>query len=157
MLKRSMSLRVTREDHFIRLFLSAYERGSWANAALTKPDAIERTSPAVDQIATRSDGTILALEHTIIEPFVGEKEDFAAFEQAAFRRIEQDESLLVPGYCVEVFVPVGTVRHEPPAARNAIVQSVHDWIKAQRLALPKGTSAHRCVITSVEPDTGYIL
>lgn len=140
----------TREDPFIKLFLSAYEKGSWADADTTKPDAIDRTNPAVDQIATRkSDGKVLAIEHTIIEPFVREKEDFASFDRADFLRIEKDESLLVPGRGIEVFVPVGTLRNEPQVARDSIVQSVHAWIKLNRLALADGTSRHLCSITGV--------
>src|ERR1700722_5412903 len=113
----------TREDPFIKLFLSAYEDGSWANADMTKPDAIERKNPAVDQLATRkSDGRTVAVEHTIIEPFVGDKEDFAAFE-AAFLAIEQDTTLVVPGRWLEVFVPVGALRKQPQPVRDAMVQS----------------------------------
>ena len=110
---------------FHQAFPSAWEKGSWADAGLAKPDAIDRTNPAVDQIAARkSDGKTLAVEHTIIGPFVGDKEDFAFFE-AALLGIEKDESLAVPGRLIEVFVPVGTLRNQPQVARDSIVQSVH--------------------------------
>jgi hypothetical protein len=82
-----MQMRSTRDDNFIKLFLSAYENGSWADAKFTKPDHLDRTKPAVDQRATRkSDGKILAIEHTIIEPFVGDKGDFAFFERVSQNR-----------------------------------------------------------------------
>ena len=148
-------MRPTREDPFIKLFLSAYENGSWADAALAKPDAIERTNPAVDQIATRkSDGKTLAIEHTIIEPFVNDKEDFAFF-QAAFLGIEKDESLLVPGRWIRVFVPVGTLRNQPQESRDAIVQSVHRWIKSSRLILPDGISQNLCSITGIPGEPPF--
>ncbi len=135
----------TREDPFIKLFLAAYENYSWADADLLKPDAIDRTNPAVDQVAKRkSDGKTLAIEHTIIEPFVQEKEDYASFAQADFLGIEKDQSLLVPGMWLEIFVPVGILRNQPPTARAAIVQSVHDWLKTNRLTLPEGNSQHPC-------------
>ena len=141
-----MSATTTREDPFIKLFLSAYESYSWADAKLEKPDALDRTNPAVDQLATRSaDGRKLAIEHTIIEPFVGDKEDFAFFE-AAFLGIERDNSLPVPGCRIQVFVPVGVLRNQPRAARDAIVESVHQWIKANRLVLSYGASQHQCAI-----------
>ncbi len=146
----------TREDPFIKLFLSAYEDYSWADAELLKPDAIDRTNPAVDQVAKRkSDGRTLAIEHTIIEPFVQEKEDFASFAKSDFTDIEKDQSLLVPGIWIEVFVPVGTLQNQPPAARAAIVQSVHDWLKTNRLTLPEGKSDHACPINgaSINPVT----
>ena len=142
-----MTIAATREDPFIRLFLSAYETGSWVDARLVKPDAIDRTNPAVDQMAERkSDGKTLAIEHTIIEPFVQEKEDYAFFSQADFLSIEKDQSLLVSGIWIELFVPVGTLRNQPPSARAAIVQSVHGWLKANRLTLPEGNSQHSCPI-----------
>lgn len=142
---QSVPTESTRDDDFIRLFLSAYEDGSWADATLTKPDNIDRTKPAVDQRATRkSDGKTVAIEHTIIEPFVRDKEDFASFERA-FLRIENDKSLPVPGRWVQVFVPVGTLQNQrKTGARAAIVDSVHGWIKSNRLALRDGTSQHRC-------------
>ena len=107
-----------REDTFISLFLSAYENASWADALHQQPDQIERAKPAVDWIAKRkSDGRTLAIEHTIIEPFVGEKADFASFE-AAFLEIQRDKSLLVPGRWIQVFVPVGVLDNQPRIARE---------------------------------------
>jgi hypothetical protein len=138
----------TRESPFMMLFLSAYEKGSWADADQQKADAIDRTNPAVDMVAERkSDGMTLAIEHTIIEPFVQEKEDYASFSEADFFGIEKDQSLVVPGIWIEVFVPVGTSRNQPPAARKAIVQSVHDWVKSNRLVLPKDSSQPLCPIS----------
>jgi hypothetical protein len=136
-----------REDTFISLFLLAYENCSWADALHQQPDKIERTEPAVDWLAKRkSDSKTLAIEHTIIEPFVGEKADFASFE-VAFLEIERDPSLLVPGRWIQVFVPVGALQNQPTVARELIVQSVHAWIKENRLVLPDGISEHRCAVT----------
>lgn len=138
-----------RADTFISLFLSAYENGSWADALHEQPDKIERAKPAVDWLAKRkSDGETLAIEHTIIEPFVGEKADFASFE-AAFLEIESDTSLLVPGRWIQVFVPVGALQNQTEIARELIVRSVHAWIKANRLFLTDGISEHRCTITGI--------
>jgi hypothetical protein len=92
-----MSAPHRREDEFIRLFLSAYENGSWADASHSQPDKIVRSKPAVDWFASRKcDGMTLAIEHTIIEPFVGDESDLAIFLKAAFLEIESDASLLVP-------------------------------------------------------------
>jgi hypothetical protein len=145
-----MSTGGSREDAFIGPFLSAYEDGAWAHAEATKPDAIDRTNPAVDKLATRkSDGRTLAIEHTIIEPFVGDKKDFAFFEKGLLA-IEADQSLPVPGRWVRVFVPVGTLQNQPKkAARDAIILSVHNWIRSNRLALPDGISGHRCAIIGI--------
>jgi hypothetical protein len=149
-----MTIGATREDPFIELFLSAYEKGSWADADLRKPDAVDRTNPAVDKVAERkSDRMTLAIEHTIIEPFVQEKEDYASFLKGDFFSIEKDQSVLVPGIWIQVFVPVGTLGNQPPPARKAIVQSVHDWLKAKRLDLPEGSSQQYCPINGAPANT----
>jgi len=91
----------------------------------------------------------LWLSSTIIEPFVGEKKDFASFTGADVLSIEKDKSLLIPGRWIQVFVPVGTLWNQPRPTRDSIVQSVHAWIKSNRLALAEGTSQHPCRITGV--------
>jgi hypothetical protein len=103
-----MPTKLRRENTFIERFPSAYENHSWADAKIDWLD--ERIDGAVEAIATRqSDGKTLAIEHTIIQPFVGEKEDFAFFE-AAFLKIQQDTTLPVPQRWIRVFIPVGILR-----------------------------------------------
>src|SRR5438270_12189261 len=103
-----------REDLFVKQFLSAYEDRSWADADVEWLDKTHDS--AVEARATRkSDGRTLAIEHTIIEPFEKDKEDFVQFK-AAFLQIEEDESLLVPGRWIQVFVPVGIFRNQRKAA-----------------------------------------
>ena len=145
---QSMPTKPRREDTFIERLLSAYENESWADAEIDWLD--KRIDGAVDALATRrSDLKTLAIEHTIIEPFVNEKEDFA-FLEAAFLGIEDDKSLLVPGRWIQVFVPVGTLHDQrKQSVRNAIVKAVHSWLKTNRLSLRDGTSEHRCGIAGV--------
>ena len=65
--------RVYPERPLIQMFLAGYEQGVWKDATL---NSVEETQEnAVEVIATRSDGKTLALEHTLIELFVGEKYD----------------------------------------------------------------------------------
>jgi hypothetical protein len=143
-----MSTRTWREEDFIAPFLSAYEDGTWADAETKKPDSLDRVNPAVDKLAIRKlDGKVLAIEHTIIEPFLGDKEDFASFKET-FLKIEADRSLAVPGRHIQVFVPVGSLRNQPrKRVREAIVRSIQDWIRSNRLALCDGMSQHPCAIT----------
>lgn len=136
-----------REDTIIERFLSGYENGSWSGANIDWPD--KRTDRGVDAIATRSsDGRKLALEHTIIEPFVDEKRDFAFFRDT-FLSIENDTSLPVPEQWIRVFVPVETLRDRERGVRDAIVNAVHGWLKANRLSLRDGDAEHRCAVTGV--------
>lgn len=138
-----------REYAFIRQFVSAYENGSWADAEHTQPDQIDRSRQAVEWFAKRrSDGKTLAIEHTIIEPFAGEKSDFATFS-AAFLEIEQDAGLRVPGRGIVVFVPVGVLDKKEKEERYAVVRSVHSWIKSHRLTFSEGTAQHSCSVTGI--------
>lgn len=145
-----MSARSSREEDFISPFLSAYEDGTWADAETKKPDSLDRVNPAVDKLAKRKlDGKVLAIEHTIIEPFIGDKEDFA-FSEATLLDIEADQSLAVPGRHIQVFLPVGLFRNRSQKAeRDAISRSIQDWIKSNRLALGEGLSEHQCTITGI--------
>ena len=64
------------DEVFVRLFLSAYEDGSWADAEIIPLDQL--IDGTVEALATRkSDRKTLAIEHTLIEPFMGDKRDFA--------------------------------------------------------------------------------
>jgi hypothetical protein len=130
----------------VERFLSAYEGYSWADSKVDWLD--ERLDGAVEALATRkSDSKTLAIEHTIIEPFIGDKEDFAFFERA-FLPIEEDETLLVPNRWIRVFIPSGTLHGQgEQATRVAIVNGVHNWIRTNRLALPNGFSEHSCAIS----------
>jgi hypothetical protein len=141
-----------REDTFIELFLSAYENFSWADAHKCWLD--RKLDKAVEMLATRkSDGKTLAIEHTLVEPFVSDKGDYAFFEPS-FLKIEDDETLVVQDHWIQVFIPVATCRRRlhgrrKAAARDAIVKAVHDWIRANRLSLPDGQTNHQCEVRGV--------
>jgi hypothetical protein len=149
-----MPTKPRREKKLIELFLSAYENDSWKGAHLCWVE--EWLDGAVEVVATRSDGKTLAIEHTIIEPFVGDKKDFAFFAPM-FLPIEKDESLLVPKLRIQVFVPVGTLHGRKLSARDAIVRGVHDWLKNNRLSLPEGTSEHQCTVGGITGKPNFNL
>jgi hypothetical protein len=138
----------------IELFISAYENDSWKGAHLDWLD--ERQDGAVEVLATRSDGKTLAIEHTIIQPFVGDKEDFAFFAPM-FLPIENDKSLLVPNLWIRVFVPVGTLHGRKLSVRDAIVRDVHDWLKKNRLSLANGSSEHQCTVGGITGKPNFTL
>jgi hypothetical protein len=88
------------------MFLSAYENDSWK---LSSRDWVEeRQDGAVEVIATRADGTELAIEHTLVQPFVGEKFDSDVFMKA-FGRIEKNTALVLPGRHLDVSIPVHAI------------------------------------------------
>jgi hypothetical protein len=133
-----------REDKFIDIFLSAYENCTWRDAHLRRP---ERTQDnAVEAVATRtSDGRNLAIEHTIVEPFVGEKGDLAQFSPA-FEKLLEDKSFLVPDRITNVFVPVGILDGQKADARQALVDGIAAWLKSNIATLPKDWSTPVCSI-----------
>ena len=133
-----MPTRRRRENTFIQQFLSAYEDFSWAEANIQWLDEV--IDGTVEALVTRSDGGTLALEHTIVEPFIGDKEDFAFFSQI-FLPIENDETLVVPHLWLNVGVPVGILKgmHKRDE-RICLADAVHEWLRQNRSALREGTS-----------------
>jgi hypothetical protein len=133
-----------REEGIIDIFLSAYENNSWEDAEFTHP---ERTQDnGVDVLATRkSDGLKLAIEHTIIQPFLGEKGDFAQF-WSAFEALQKDESFKVADRITYIFVPAGILDGWKQNSRQAIVSGISGWLKSNIAQLPEGTSKHLCKI-----------
>ena len=87
-----MPTKARRENVFIERLLSAYEAGSWATAQIDWLD--QRIDGAVEALVARADGRTLAIEHTLIEPFIDDEKDFAQFEKALLD-IKNDKTLLV--------------------------------------------------------------
>jgi hypothetical protein len=138
------------ETVLIRLFVSAYENFAWADAKIDYLD--EQKDGDIDALVTRANRQTMAIEHTLIEPFVGDKRDFAAFKQA-FLRIEDDKSLAVPDTGTTVFVPVGILDRQKLANRDVIVEAIHSWIANNRLGLREGTHGYQCDVPGMSPVT----
>jgi hypothetical protein len=131
-----------REDKFVDIFLSAYDGYSWKDAHVERPEKTQDN--AVEAIATRnSDGKTLAIEHTITEPFVGEKRDLAQF-WPAFESLRNEKSFRVPDRTTRVFVPVGILDRKKPEDRRTIVDTVGSCLRASIASLPEGWSNLRC-------------
>ena len=142
------------EDVFIEAFLSAYDNLSWAEA---DKDWVDRhVDGGVEMLATRkSDGKTLAIEHTLIQPFVGDINDFKFFERA-FLKIEDDKSLVVPNRRIQIFVPIRTLDPFPKAeARAVVVKAVHEWIRANRLQVRDGEHRYECRVIEVPWRSGF--
>jgi hypothetical protein len=138
------------EQVFIRLFASAYENFAWADSEIDPLD--EQIEGAIEALITRADGETIAIEHTLIEPFVGDKTDLAIFERA-FLRIKNDKSLVVPDTRTIVYVPAGILDDKKPAKRNVIVESIHSWIAENRLRLREGKHGYQCDVPGMPPVT----
>ncbi len=139
------------ENHIIRIFISAYGKGFWKDGLLVFPDELQ--DGGIDGLATRSDGRTLAIEHTVVEPFVGDIADQSEM-LPTFAVIDADPALAVPGLWIRVFVPVGTLHLRKPTARQAIGTAVHGWLRNNRLGLTPRNSEHSCVVCGAggKPD-----
>ncbi len=138
------------EQVFIKLFVSAYENYAWVGSKIDRLD--EHIDGAVEALITREDGKTMAIEHTLVEPFFGDKHDFAMFERT-FLRIEDDKSLAIPNTGITVFVPVGILDGRRPQMRNVIVKSIHSWIVDNRLNLLEGEHKYQCGVHGMSPVT----
>ena len=130
-----------KERPLIELLLSAYQDDAYRECTL---DWLEDTQDgAVEVLATNRAGETLAIEHTLIQPFAGEKQDSDRFLKA-FARIEQDKSLIVPEWDIDIFIPVGAL----PTGYDwgAIGDEVRVWLATQRCLLPEGTNRQTCMV-----------
>jgi hypothetical protein len=119
------------EDALIELFLRMYEAGSWAGD-LSRREYPERVKDGgVEIIATQvTTGRTLAIEHTVIEPFIGEKNDFHKNFQELQRQLRADDSLKESGVALYVDAPVNVLPKGvswPP-----IIEDVKAFLRAQK-------------------------
>ena len=135
-----MPTRSRREDAIIERFVSAYEDCAWKNSHIYWLDRVK--DGAVEALVTRPDGKTLAIEHTLIEAFVGEREDLKRFER--FLHIEKDPALLQVDRIVYIDVPRGALPKRTPW--NAIVTCVQRWLQANLAQLGEGDGYHDCTI-----------
>ena len=140
------------ENRLITLFVSTYENDAWKTDTLTFPD--EEQDGGIDGFATRADGSTRAIEHAVVEPFVGDIADQSEFIPE-FLSMEKNKSLLVPDIWIRLFVPFGTLHLQKRPVRDAILKGVADWLRANRLSLPKGDSEFVCPIPSVPADPNF--
>ena len=136
-----MPTSVRREDAIIKLFVSAYEDNAWKDSCIKWLDKLK--DGAVDAHVTRTDGKTLAIEHTLIEPFVGEREDLERFKKS-FLHIEYDPSLRQSDRVVYINVPRGAL---PKGTQwNSIVTCVKRWLQVNLAQLNEGDGYHDCPI-----------
>ena len=135
-----MPTRPRREDAIIERFVSAYQECAWKESRI---DWLDRTTDgAVDALVTRQDGTTLAIEHTLIEPFVGDRQDFE--RSKIFQSIERDPALRQVDRVVSVDVPRGAL--PMGEARSAIVTCMQRWLRSNLPQLAEGSGCQECAV-----------
>lgn len=134
--------RIYPERPLIKMFLYGYEQGAWKDSVLNWIEETEEN--AVEVIATRDDGKTLAIEHTLIELFKGEKYDSTIFTEAFESRIEKNPDLIIAGRALDVMIPVGAlvgVKDRDEAGEVLLV-----WLKANHASIPAGESEQTVII-----------
>jgi hypothetical protein len=120
---------VTKQDAtLIELFIKGYAELTGVRQLLReRPDEIERRKKAVDAIAEDEQNRTTAIEHTLVQPFEGQKSDDQPFN-AVFRRLQDDQSLLVPGVFIELWSPAFAI---PQGVDwNKVGDVLCAWLKA---------------------------
>jgi len=127
-----------RDDiQLVRLFLSRYQDSAGNSYRLAeRPDVVERNAPAIEAVACDAHGHRLAVEHTLIQPFEGQKSDDLPFLKG-FERLRLDDSRRVPDRLIEVIPPAFAIPRG--FDWDAVGQMVHDWFRDARLACSERT------------------
>ncbi|MGA2215347.1 MAG: hypothetical protein ABSH31_18885 [Bryobacteraceae bacterium] len=138
-----------KERPIIRMLLAACDNGAWQHAQLDWVE--EKQDGAVEVIATRTDGTRLALEHTLIQPFGGEKFDSEVFIRA-FGRIEKNPALTLPERHLDVIIPVNAI----PKGYNwdEVGKDLLSWLLANPTAAPREGDISHIVHVAVTSKNG---
>ena len=98
-----------RDQLLVEGFLSAYNRHHGTSYRVVRwPDVANRQKEAVEAVASDDAGHTIAFEHTLIEPFEGERSDTDRFLRV-FSRLEGSCELLKPGHDVNIVVKVGAI------------------------------------------------
>src|SRR5258708_20389560 len=114
------------------MLLSAYENDAWKTASLDWVE--EKQDGAVGVIATKADGVTLILEHTLIQPFVGEKFDSEILIKGC-GRIEKNVGLVIPERALRVDIPVNAI---PPGYNwDEVGEDLLNWLVANHSSAPK--------------------
>jgi hypothetical protein len=123
------------------MLFSEYEGGGFKGGTF---DWLEdKTHGAVEALVTSTSGSTVAIEHTLIQPFVGERDDSNRFLKA-FLPIEKDASLPIPEKHINLSIPVGALPNQYDW--SDIGKEVKQWFSDNRATFPEGESQHLCKV-----------
>jgi hypothetical protein len=138
------------EDRLIDRFLEVFEGGSWAKPLSDRYDEDKHVDRGVEMIATRkSDGKRLAIEHTLIEPFIGEKINLHGGFSALATAIRADAALPARGSALYVEAPTNAM--PKGATSSAIITDVLAWLRLNRESFGNAPELRECA-TAYHPD-----
>ena len=98
-----------RDQQLVSQFLLAHNQQYGSSLKVVRwPDDENRQTPAVEAVASDANGGTVAIEHTLIQPFEGERIDSDRFMKV-FGPLEGCPDLMKVGYNVDVGVKVGAI------------------------------------------------
>jgi hypothetical protein len=100
-----------RDDiELVKMFLSRFKDCNGKSYTLkARPDVEDRIAKAIEAIATADDGRTLAIEHTYIQPFEGQRADDVPFLRV-FEQLRKDPSLKLPNRFIDILVPAFAIQ-----------------------------------------------
>jgi hypothetical protein len=113
-------------EHWVRL----YNRATGSTFKVEDWPDRDSSKKNIDAVCRDDNGRTLAVEHTLIQPFLGEKSDSARFLRT-LAMLENNRDLLQPGHTVIASQPVGSV---PAGANWGEIQT--ELLKQLRGVLP---------------------
>jgi hypothetical protein len=142
---------IDRDDiELVKMFLEGYKDESGRTYKLkARPDVTERKEKAIEAIAEAEDGRTLAIEHTYIQPFEGERADAIPF-QTVFEQLRTDAGLALPNRFIDVIVPAFAVGKGTDW--KEVAQKVVEWFLKVRDSFPQEGEKWYTI-----PDVGFKL
>jgi hypothetical protein len=115
-----------RDDiELVKMFLSQFKDEAGRSYTIkSRPDVEDRNAKAVEAIAIAEDGHTLAIEHTYIQPFEGQRADDYPF-LAVFGQLREDAALKIPNRFIDVLVPAFAI--QKGVDWNEIAKRVRQW------------------------------
>jgi hypothetical protein len=142
-----------RDQQLVSLFLDEYKKISGEGYQVKEwVDDTERNKPAIEAIAVNdSTGKSLAIEHTLLQPFEGEKNDTQRF-LAAIGDLEKDDSIKLPKYLVDISFQVDAI----PKGVNwsDVNNTLRDWVRNNLANLRDGESKETLRHDALEIELG---
>jgi hypothetical protein len=129
------------DKQLIVYFLAGYNHTTGQEYEVSEwPDHKEHRQPAIDAVARNAKEQTLAIEHTLIQPYEGEKTDTRILHQV-FVPLEHDLTLRFQDYDIELYPKVGVIPKGLAfdKARNAVRQ----WVESRADEFPFGESTQR--------------
>lgn len=127
-----------RDQKLVSHFLSAFNQQCGASFKVERwPDVENRQTPAVEAVASNANGETIAIEHTLVQPFEGERIDTERLMKV-FGELEGCADLIKPGYNVDVMVRVGAI--PTGIGWEVIAERVHKHLEKRIPVLSEVTS-----------------